>query len=220
LFERLIPYLDRPRNVTGWNTCDFDNFKFIIMEMFLYTTAILLRAGRFLSVSEILNNKFYSEFNVDYGRDPMQHFFIFWNPLESFDHRNRRLNLGRTSLLADTLEKRSRSSNFPFRSLMEADFFLFFRDSMLALRDKRHQGWWPDTLIYASRSPTPFEIFARSESARYFAKVMTIFEIQQKEELRPALDAFKQGILGSPKFGYVTYSPEQLLNYQKLASDL
>ena len=41
-FERLIPYLDRSPRLTQWKDCDFDNFRFIVHELFLYALASLI----------------------------------------------------------------------------------------------------------------------------------------------------------------------------------
>lgn len=42
-FEGLLPYLDRPEHVTSWSESDFDNFRFLVHELFLYAIAILLK---------------------------------------------------------------------------------------------------------------------------------------------------------------------------------
>ena len=44
--ESLIPYLDRPRNVNQWRDDDFDNFKFIIHELYQYPSKSLNQAKK------------------------------------------------------------------------------------------------------------------------------------------------------------------------------
>jgi hypothetical protein len=51
LFEQLFPYLFRPPNCNQWQEWDFDNYKFITQELYIYTTAILVKHGRFGSVN-------------------------------------------------------------------------------------------------------------------------------------------------------------------------
>ena len=41
--EGSIPYMERPRDVQGWRETDFDNYKFIIHELFLYAVACFIR---------------------------------------------------------------------------------------------------------------------------------------------------------------------------------
>jgi hypothetical protein len=44
-FERLIPYMFRPKSVMQYHEWYWDNFKFIIHEMFLYAIGFLLKQG-------------------------------------------------------------------------------------------------------------------------------------------------------------------------------
>jgi hypothetical protein len=46
-FENLIQYMERPSNVSQWSDTDFDNFIFIVHELFLYTIAILIKHERY-----------------------------------------------------------------------------------------------------------------------------------------------------------------------------
>lgn len=42
-FERLIPYLNRPAGVSSWEEWDFDNFKFMIHELYIYAVATFIK---------------------------------------------------------------------------------------------------------------------------------------------------------------------------------
>ena len=53
-FERLIPYLGRPEEVMSYSEWDFDNFKFIIEELFLYCIACLIKYECYEAVSYLL----------------------------------------------------------------------------------------------------------------------------------------------------------------------
>lgn len=102
-FETLIPYMYKPEHITSHRKWDFDNFKFIIHELFLYTIAIFVRFERFQEVSLPLSQQYYVPGNSDYGRDVMVSFPIFRRYLESLKYRNERLKLGCLSLRADLL---------------------------------------------------------------------------------------------------------------------
>ena len=58
-FEGVVPYLDRPRDVTSWTDTDFDNFRFIAHEMFLYAMACFIRYQRFGAASELMSTEYY-----------------------------------------------------------------------------------------------------------------------------------------------------------------
>lgn len=92
-FESLIPYMDRPENVTSWSDSDFDNFRFIIHELFLYAVACLLKYECFNSLSYLLRQNYYVEGNSDYGKNVMVPFDVFQQYIRSLDNRNKRLEL-------------------------------------------------------------------------------------------------------------------------------
>lgn len=217
-FELLIPYMFRPKNVTSWRKHDFDNFKFIFQELFLYCIACLLKRENFNIVSHLLNRRYYVQDNVDYGREPLRSFNIFRNYLDSLDYRNKKLGLRRLSLQADLLKQRCTGTAISFDHIMQADFILFIRDSINALKENSRQLWWPITCIYASEWMCPFEIFSRSESMEYFDQLKCIFNIDKKDDLIPLIEAFKENKLSTPHWDIYDVSPVILINYEKLAS--
>jgi hypothetical protein len=100
-FERLIPFLTRPPQLMSWSDHWFDNYGFIIHELFLYTVAVLIKHERFAEVSAFLGDGFYAAALSETGRaDPIQPFTVFRHHLPSLAMRNQRLKLGRLSLHA------------------------------------------------------------------------------------------------------------------------
>ena len=57
-FEQLIPYLTRPQHVSTCRERDFDNFRFIVHELFLYAVASLIRHERFETVAYLTSNDY------------------------------------------------------------------------------------------------------------------------------------------------------------------
>jgi hypothetical protein len=130
------------------------------------------------------------------AREPMQPFNIIRQYMQSLEHRNRRLKSNRLSVRADMLEQRSHASGLPFVYLMQADFVLFFFDSITSYREKRTQHWWPETLLYYRESAPPFEIFARAESLNYFRKVCPLIAVKDQTELGEMIALF--GVQNAP----------------------
>jgi len=145
-------------------------------------------------------------------------FSEFWRGPDSLEHRNKRLQLRRASLHADLLEQRSYAPALPFNQLMQADLILFVRDCLDCLRTERSQAWWPVTLLYASRQYGPFEAFARGQSARRFAQLKQVFDIEEKEDLLPLAEAFKAHRLRLPSWGIYSANPFGLMGFDRLAS--
>jgi hypothetical protein len=193
--ESIIPYMDKPQGITTWKDWDFDNFRFIVHELFLYAVTCLIKYECFNSVSQLLREQYYVKGNSDYGRNSMVPFTIFGQHMSSLEYRNKRLKLNRTSVRADLLVKRSETSGITQRQLLQSDLVLFIRDAFDAMRNKQGQKWWPVTLIYAERSRGPFEIFARAQSLEYFNKLKNVFGIEGKRDFELLFEAINKGEL-------------------------
>ncbi len=214
-FESLIPYMQRPANITQWQEWDFDNFRFLIHELFLYVIAIFIRHERFQQANELLMQQYYLPGNSDYGRYVMVSFTVFYEDTTSLRHRNQRLKLNRLSVRADILEQRSRGSGVEFRDLMQADFVLFMRAERDS-KDSLFSGWWPDTLVYVGRFHSAFEIFARSVSRSYFDKVKCLLAIDQISDLDEQLASYKAEPRRLPRWQFDSINPTVLLGVEQL----
>lgn len=214
-FERLIPYLDRPAGVTSWGDWDFDNFRIIVHELFLYAVACLVRYERFEAAAYLLSTEFYVAQEADSGRAEMVNFSVFRTPVKSLGHRNHRLQLRRLSLHADILKQRCTGVAVPFLQLMQADFIIFLHANL-------HQGerWWPVTLVFASYHfhGGSFEIFARSKSGAYFNKVRLLLGIHSKDELGQLLSKFESGEARVPQWETDTIDPRGLLAFDEIGT--
>jgi len=215
-FESLLPYMHRPEDVSQFSEWDFDNFKFIVHELFLYALAILLKSERFREANILLTQQYYLSGNSDYGKDVMVSFIVFREHLRSLEHRNTRLKLNRVSVHADMLETRSKASGIEFRYLMQADFVLFLRAEVE--NKEGYYCWWPETLLYLNRFHSPFEMFARAISNTYFDKIKNLLSIAKKEDLQVLLESYANGQRRLPRGGFHSINPSLLLNFEQLAT--
>lgn len=216
--ESLLPYTDRPETVNSSREWDFDNFRFIVHELFLYVVATLLREGCFAGVAHLLGQYYYVSQNATRGLDAMLPFSELRWHLKSLDYRNERLKLRRLSLHADLLEQRAKACGLPFQRIMQADLVLFVRDCPGVMRTGRRQHWWPETLLYARRQYGPFEIFARSRSRQYFEKMKQIFDIESKDDLVPMIEALKEQKLWTPTWEFHSVNLFELIGFGNLAT--
>jgi len=215
-FEGLIPFLDRPQSVSTYREWDYDNYRFIIHELFLYAVAALIRYERFDAAARLMETEFYVPGRSDYGQDAMVPFHVLRKYLPSLEARKARLKLNRTSLEADMLKERCVGVGLEFRHLMQADFILFMRASL----DYADSGrWWPETLVYLGHwSAPPFEVFARSKSARYFERSKVLLGLNSKADLSPLLEAWKEDKRDLPRWNFDTLNPGALLGFDALAT--
>lgn len=216
-FERMCRYMHRPADVSSWRESDFDNFRFIGRELFLYATASLMREERFDHLASLLRETYIVGTEVRQS-DGISRFVELCPDTPSLEHRNTRLKTNRTSIRADLLKERSTASGFDFRSIMEADFVLWLRDAFDVLRDdNRWQRWWPDTLIYAGGAQ-PLDAFARAESLAYFNRLKIVFDINTKTDFDGLFEAASKQIIRAPQWGWHTLGVAHLTGYAKLAT--
>jgi hypothetical protein len=215
-FETLISYTECPKHITQWNKWDFDNYKFIVHELFLYAVAILLKSERFEQTNILLSQQYYLAGSSDYGHNVMVNFIVFRNHIESLEYRNKRLKLNRASLHADLLKKRANSSGVDFRYLMQADFVLFMRAEQEATG--WHDRWWPETLLYLGSFHSSFEIFARSISKQYFNNTKCLLGIEKSDDLNDLLESYDTGQKKLPSWAFESFSPRVLLGFENLGT--
>lgn len=214
-FENLVQYMNRPEHVRQWSEWDFDNFIFIVHELFLYAVAVLIKHERFYQANFLMEQKYYMPGNSDYGRDVMVSYIVFRKYMSSLEHRNKRLELRRLSVRADLLKERCSGMGVEFRDLMQADFVLYLRAELETEGD--FGNWWPETLLYLGHYHSPFEIFARAVSKKYFDKVKCLLAIQSPEDLEGLLNAYKEDKRRLPRWEFESFSPSALLGYDQLA---
>lgn len=212
-FEQLLPYLYRPENINSHHTWAFDNFKFIVHELYLYAVAILIRYERFDFADRLLTTPYYVSTNVNRGKDATTTFAEFRDYMESFEHRRRKLK--RLSSRADLLKQRAESSGFDFKWLMQADYVLYLRAT---LNNDYYVRWWPETLVYATNSYGPMEIFARSKSTSYYEEVSKILGRVSAGDLKAHVAKLQSDSPEIPTWGHNRISPAVLTGIDKLAS--
>ncbi|MGJ4953003.1 SEFIR domain-containing protein [Bradyrhizobium sp. HKCCYLS20291] len=212
-FERLIPFMTRPKGMMSWSEDWFDNYRFIIHELFLYTVASLLKNERFAELLSFIGDGFYAAaLSQDGARTPIQDFTLFRTYLPSLARRNVRLELRRLSVRADLLRDRVPPQGVNLDDLMQADLVLFLRAAA------EEHAWWPETLIWASRQYSPFELFARATSARYLQRLLPVLGVSTPEDLHNLINSFysQQGLSRLPKWEFDTVELKRLTGAAEL----
>lgn len=222
LLESLIPYMYPKERSYPRMEGDFDNYRFIIEEIFLYAIAILLKHEHFSVVSQLVTHNYYSPSSdeaIDYR---FNDFAVFHHHLRSLERINERnLNQKLISLHANFLKERCTGLGINFESIQQADFVLFLLKCQEAINEGESRAYWyPKTLIYRPEySAQPFEIFYKAQSKRYFERLKCVFNVENKTQLSRIFTAFEKGILPVPKFGlFNTFSPSSLAGFDKLCT--
>lgn len=215
-FESLIPYMFRPPHINQWNETDFDNYKFIVHELYLYTLALLLRAESIESATYLLSQSYYVPGNSDLGKNASVSYTVFRDHMISLVIRNQRLKANRLSLRADLLEQRSKTSGVQFRHVIQADFVCFLRADLT--HTDNYDNWWPETLLYAKRSYGPCEIFARSASKAYLSRTLPLLGVAGVAAIKTKLDEYAADRSSLPRWEFESFSPTALLGFDQLGT--
>lgn len=214
-FDQLVPYLDRPSGVTHWKEWDFDNYRFIIHELFLFSVAIYLRQERFFEIAALLDPPYYVA-EPSNSQSSLVYFPTFRRPVRSLTHRNKRLGLRRLSVQADLLRQRCTGLPIDFRHVMQADLLLFLNaDLRSTLATDR---WWPETLVYASQQYLPFEVFARARSRGFLERFKSALGRNDLVQLRALVESYQRGDLPLPRWEFDSFSPVTLTGLADLGT--
>lgn len=211
--EILLSYMERPIHINQWSERDFDNYKFIIHELFLYTIAIFLKYEKFELCNHLLKSLYYIPNNLEFGRESVVTFHEFRKPIHRFIERSRQLRI--FSFRANLLKERSNGVGVDFRLLVQSDFILFMRSQIKV--ETSLMSWWPELSVYMLEQYGPFEIFSRSKSKQYFERIKGLIGIMKLEEIDDWLNRVNKDSL-LPNWEGETINPKRLIGRDKLAS--
>lgn len=214
--ESLLSRYDRAEEQINFRENEFDHFKFIGHELFLYSMAVYLHAQDFESAATLLSKPYYSAGRGRSYGSSVSSYTAFREHMRSLEHRNQRLGLRRLSLRADMLENRSKSSGMLFQSVMQADFICFMRAELDGVGG--YNEWWPETLIYSRRTYGAFEVFARAISKAYLQKVLQLLGITSLEPIKTKLKEFAADKRSLPRWEFQSFSPSALMAFELLGT--
>ena len=209
--ESLTKYFTEINGRSSYRSSDFDNYKFIIGELFLYIVTILIKHNKFQAAAELLNSNYYIK-SSSKGVPHLTSCQCFYENPESLDYRNNRLNLNRSSISADLTKENNSGTGVDFHLLMQTDFILFVKNSL-----DKSGFWWPKTLVYLGHFPGAFEIFSRAASQQYFEKIKPLLKISSKSDLIPLIEEHKQQGARYYGFGH-GFDIKRLLNFDELCT--
>ncbi len=195
-FEKLSLFknpLDESR--TSWSTNEFDNFKFVIHEIFLYTIAVGLRNEKYKFIEEILYSSYFFQSRYDTGNEPKRFTEELYNYVEVFDQfYNQAYSKNLISPMADFMLSRIPES-LSKENIIDADLLSYYVASLDNIK-----RWFPITYHYKKRDK--FELFDRLISLRHFEKVKCLFAVNTPKELQEKLTHFKINDKNGNGFGY------------------
>jgi len=211
-FQDALAYYYTPESVTSFRETDYDNYKFIISELYIYTVASHLKYERF-DECVVLFGKYFVTLKARLDGSPLTSFTVINQNIAILEWRNRSRSLGRISLHADLLKDRCHGVPITFNEVHQADFLCFIK--ALAIKDENYVYWFPPTLLY-SKGLHAFEIFAKASEPDYFHKIKYLLGVQSGNEFLDFVNMIDKSDR-VPRWGFDRISPLRLSNAVAIA---
>ena len=209
LFEKLLDYMENEGasnySRQSLESISLDATRYFLYELFLSFTAIMIEREYYKELGSMLQ----APFLITKHRSRMEEFsfaeFRYWN--ETLDNfKNKRLQLNRISVTADTMKRRAKSETY-FMQMVHADILLHYLSSLLKVDNNQvFDNWFPITACYHSG----MKILPKMKSRRHFEKIKELFGVENKEELIEKVDSVLEETKGQNRDAYYRISLHRL----------
>lgn len=217
-FENKPMYL-RPRDErNSWSNSEFDTFKIIFQELFIYTIAIGVKNKDYQFVSELLHSKYFVKDPYKGNQEPSNFPFLYdyHQNLENYIKQtfNKITGFGHYVItnLSDQINK---------QTLIFSDTLCYCVSYLEPVN--YYDRWFPNTYLYGERNGG-FNFFDKLSSKKHFEKVKVLFDVQNETELKEKLEKNKEnsgdkirygnGAFNSIPFVYELINPEKISIYR------
>ncbi|GAB3164548.1 toll/interleukin-1 receptor domain-containing protein [Telluribacter humicola] len=189
----ILFYPSAERN--GYLTFEFDNFRFIAHELFLYLVAIGIKNEKYVLVEELLYNRYYFANGSTSKRTAESYCELNFESKAIERYYKMIYSKNYYSATAEIILKRI-PDGFTKDLLIESDLLCHY------IADLNELEWFPFT--YTFKTSGFFELFHRMTSRRHFDKVKVLFQVKTPEEMRGILTGLKQERFGKKGVGFTT----------------
>ncbi|MCR8635758.1 toll/interleukin-1 receptor domain-containing protein [Paenibacillus radicis (ex Xue et al. 2023)] len=188
-FERMITFTRASEGLGSHDIRQFDHFKFLLRELFLFTVLVFIEKSRVRSLLLLLESTYF--FNKSGSLVPVSYDSLHMNCTSLDETRNRRLGLRKLCLSADILINEHTTKNYSKNQMIQADLLLYY---FSVLRNRNTRNWYPITYIYGEYIQLP--LLQRLQSRDFATKVMELFEASSVEELKHKFSNFQNKLSG------------------------
>jgi hypothetical protein len=185
-FEEIYRFTQPPEDVTYYKEIQFDHYKFLIHELFIYTVTVLIETYQFNALGELLKSEFFINDRFERNEHKSFEVFYFWHRTLD-EYRKNRLQSRLFSIAADTMIQRANIKKYPKQKIVNADLVLHY----IAILDKHDRAWFPILYGYGG-TRSKIEILKKLKSKRHFEKIKGIFMINEVDELKALLKSYER----------------------------
>lgn len=215
-FESLLPYMDKPKEMQSYRDLDFDNYKFIIYELFLHFIALLIKLEKFQYTDSILNLEFFVS-SKHPSLNNLNTFTVFSQYNKSIHHIMKDKTVcPQGTLIKDRVKEHD---TLKFIDIMQADFLLYVRAYIIYNPQDYSDLWLPETNAYTYYEYNgTYPIFSKCKSVKYFDEAKVCIGIKSKEDLASFIKKVENKEVEVPRWQHMSFSPKTLINLENICT--
>lgn len=183
LFEKLYNDLHDATGRGSYSNSDFEEFAFLIWELFISTTAVCLHYEKYKELYGLLTHTYFlREFFSNNSLKAFNYtkFRVPCRTIETICKRNC-YDPHLLTLTGDLLVKREKKPILTKESLSNADLVLYQLYPLLDLKSEGYSCWFPTAYIYHSNLQN---IWRKMKSRQYCEKIKYLFGVETIDELQ------------------------------------
>lgn len=194
-FENKPMYLKPREDRSSCSGTEFDTFKIIFQELFIYTIAVGIKNKDYNFVSELLYSKYFVKDPYKRNQEPSSFSFLYdyHENLENYIGQtfNKITGFGHYIItnLSDQINK---------QTLIFSDTLCYCVSYLES--DNYYDRWFPNTHLYGERNGG-FNFFDKMSSKKHFEKVKVLFDVKNETELKEKLLRNKENSGDSIRYG-------------------
>ncbi|MBC1433765.1 TIR domain-containing protein [Listeria rocourtiae] len=177
-FEELVDHIYSFEK-GGYYQTQFDQYKFLVHELFVVTMMTILKYGHINLFSKLINHDYFFRKNRNQATD----FVDFREYVQILDDRNTRLGLNKVSLHADILK--NRYSEREFEEFIDVELLLYYISKVHPNIKGDYNLWFPATYLYKDMfNPKPIKLLNKLKSKSFFEENWSFLGINDKAKLQ------------------------------------
>lgn len=176
---------DFGENIRSYHEADFENYKIIFQELFLYTITIAYKNTNYNLVSDLLNSG-YSLNEITLRNAELEKFYQLYSYNQNLENYYKQLEnkiTGFGHYIITNLNNNIRKEEIIF-----ADLLCYY---ISELQSKNYKKWFPTTYLYKNEY-RDFDFFIKLNSKRFFDKVKGIFNVDNEEDFKSKILDYKK----------------------------
>lgn len=196
LFENIYSYTEFQGGGT-YSQAQFDQYKYFIKEIFIYTISILLENKLFNKVNELLQTRYFIKRKYN-ENNKGELFTVFYFYVETFDEiRKRRLQSDKISITADMIVQRSKINGKDYsQQIISTDLLLHYISSVKNKNETDHNKiWFPCMYIYKNHYKN-IDILQKMIRKSDFEQTKILFNVDDEEQMKDLIKNYKNEYRG------------------------